>query len=152
MADGVRLRPEEQEVARAEAQAVFAVASDSAYRDELALLVAAVDEGELGAGEAATLERVLELGLQTGRIRALFGPGGEQAGLRLFRRLPRGQELGASAAGVSEALAALQGRRLDSIRVEATGPGAFALSVAVDGADVAIRLDRQGARVTSVGA
>ena len=52
-------------------------------------LVAAIDDGEVDE-ETETLERILELGLQTGRIRALYGPGGEQAALRLFRRLPLG--------------------------------------------------------------
>ena len=146
----LRLRGEEQEVAQAEALAVLAVAGDEAYRDELARLLAALDESELGPDEAATLERVVELGLQTGRIRALYGPRGEQAALRLYRRLPGGSELGASAAAVSEALGALAGRTLQAIRIEATGPGAFALTLAVDGADLSVRLDRQGARVTSV--
>ena len=115
MSEAVRLREEEREVALAEAQAVFALAADSAYRDELARLIAAVDEGELGAEEAATLERVVELALQTGRVRALYGPGGEQAALRVYRRLPRGSEAGASARAVTDALASLAGRRLDGI-------------------------------------
>lgn len=147
----VQLRDEEREVALAEAQAVHALASEPGYRDQLADLIAAAGEGSLREHEAATLERVLELALQTGRIRALYGPGGEQAALRLYRRLPRGAEAGARARAVSEALSSLAGRRLDAIKVEATGPGAFAIGLAVDGADVAIRLDRQGARLTSVG-
>src|SRR5439155_18755928 len=50
---------------------------------------------------------LLELGLQTGRLRAVYGPGGEQAALRLFRKLPRGKELEASAREVTGALASL---------------------------------------------
>ena len=146
----VQLRDAEREIALAEAQAVFALASEPGYRDDLAALLAAVDEGELGSADAATLEPVLELALQAGRIRAVYGPGGEQAALRLYRRLPRGSELGASAAAVTGALAALTGRRLDSIRLEATGPGSFQLALSLEGADVSIRLDRQGARLTSL--
>ena len=145
------LRPEEREVVLAEAQAVLAVAADPSYRDELAGLVAAADEGSLGDDDALVLERVLELGLQAGRIRALYGPGGEQAALRLYRRLPRGAELGASARSVTEALGGLRGRTLESISLSAVGPGAFTLDVAVDGATLTIRLDRQGARVGAVG-
>ena len=146
----VELRDEEREIALAETQAVYAHASEPGYRDALAALLAAVDEGELDAADAATLEPVLELALQTGRIRAVYGPGGQQAALRLYRRLPRGAELGASAAAVTGALAALAGGRLDSVRVEATGPGSFALALSVEGTDVSVRLDRQGARLTSV--
>ena len=146
------MREEELEIARAELHAVHAVAAEGEYRDELAHALAAVEGGDVAERDAETLERVLELALQTGRIRALYGPGGEQAALRLYRRLPHGSELGASAKAVTEALSSFSGRTLDSIRVEAVGPGAFSLSLSVDGADVAVRLDRQGARVTSVGA
>jgi hypothetical protein len=151
MSETLRLRPEERDVALAEAQAVFAVASEPGYRDELQSLIAAADEGELAFADAQTLERLVELGLQAGRIRALYGPGGEQAALRLYRRLPRGAELGESAAAVTSALESLRGRTLESIRVDAVGPGVFTLTVAVDGAELSIRLDRQGARVGTVG-
>jgi hypothetical protein len=151
MTDAVELRPEEREVALAEAQAVFAVAAEPGYRDDLARLIAAADEGVLDADDARTLERVVELGLQAGRIRAVYGPGGEQAALRLYRRLPRGAELSQSARSVTEALAGLRGRVVEAISVDAVGPGAFALTVAVDGASLSIRLDRQGVRVGAVG-
>jgi hypothetical protein len=151
MSETVQLRPEEREVAIAEAQAVFAVASEPGYRDELAHLIAAADDGELERADAETLERLVEIALQAGRIRALYGPGGEQAALRLYRRLPRGAELGASAAAVTNALSSLHGRTLDSIRIDAVGPGEFTLTIAVDGAELTIRLDRQGARVGAVG-
>jgi hypothetical protein len=145
----MKLRPEETEVARAEAQAVYALASDPDYRDELAALLAELDDE---VEDVAALESIVELGLQTGRIRALYGPGGEQAALRLYRRLPNGSDARASADAVSEALSSLRGRALESIRVDAVGPGAFALTVAVDGAELSVRLDRAGARVSSVGA
>ena len=37
-----------------------------------------------------TFAKLLELGLQSGRIRALYGPASETAALGLYRRLPRG--------------------------------------------------------------
>lgn len=151
MSETVQLRPEEREVAIAEAQAVFAVAAEPGYRDELAHLIAAADEGELERADAETLERLVEIGLQAGRIRALYGPGGEQAALRLYRRLPRGAEVKESAVAVTSALESLRGRTLESIRVDAVGPGAFTLAIVVDGVELSIRLDRQGARVGALG-
>ena len=65
---------------------------------------------------------LLELGLQAGRIRAIYGAGGEQAALRLFRRLPGGAELTESARSVSEALATLNGRPLDSFPMKRSAP------------------------------
>jgi hypothetical protein len=147
----VRLTGEAQEVALAEAQAVRALAADDGYRERLAALVGAASDGEVGEEEAATLEELLELGLQSGRIRALYGPGGEQAALGLFRRLPRGAELVDSAREVTAALHALEGRELGSIELRAVGPGAFTLSLSAGELELSLRLDRQGARLSSVG-
>ena len=89
--------------------------------------------------------------LQSGRIRALYGPGGETSALGLYRRLPRGAAVVESAAEVSEALRALEGRELGSIELRAVGPGAFTLSLSAGELELSLRLDRQGARVSSVG-
>lgn len=151
MTSAVRVSGEAQEVALAEAQAVRALASDEGYRERLAALVGAATEGELEAEDAETLEEVLELGLQSGRIRALYGPGGEQAALSLYRRLPRGAELVESAREVSDALRALEGRELGAIELKAVGPGAFTLSLTAGELELSLRLDRQGARLQSVG-
>ena len=147
----VALQGEAREVALGEAQAVLALVQDEERRARLAALVAAVDEGELGDEEAQALEELLELGLQTGRLRALYGPGGEQAALRVYRRLPGGRELGRAASEVTEALAALEGKTLDSLSIQAVGPGAYLLSIGAEGLELSVRLDRQGARLVSVG-
>ena len=147
----VRLAGEAQEVALAEAQAVRAMAADDGYRERLAALVGAASEGEVGTEDAATLEELLELGLQSGRIRALYGPGGETAVLGLYRRLPRGAALAESAREVNEALRALEGRELGSIELRAVGPGAFTLSLSTGEVELSLKLDRQGARISSVG-
>src|SRR5213596_3715984 len=108
MSSAIRLPEQAQEVALAEAQAVRAFASSEEYRDRLAGLIAAIDEGEVDGEDAQTLEELLELGLQSGRIRAHYGPGGEQAALSVYRRLPRGAELAESAREVTAALQALE--------------------------------------------
>jgi hypothetical protein len=152
MSSAVSVSGPSREVALAEAQAVRALAAGEEYRARLADLVAAIDDGEVSGDDAETLEGLLELGLQSGRIRAHYGPGGEQAALSLYRRLPRGAELAESAREVTEALRALEGRELSSIQLTAVGPGAFTLSVSADELEVSLRLDRQGARVASVSA
>jgi hypothetical protein len=92
----------------------------------------------------------VELALQAGRIRAVYGPPGEQAALRLYRRLPRGTALTESAREVSEALASLRGSTLEGASLTAVGPGSYTLSLSAGDARLSVRLDRQGARVTSV--
>jgi hypothetical protein len=140
----VAVAGEGREVALAEAQAVVA-AGGSAHE-----LVAEIDEGSV-VEEVETLERILELGLQTGRIRALYGPGGEQAALRLYRKLPHGTEAAATVEAVNEALRSLAGRELESVQLRAVGPGAFSLTIQAGGAEIGVHLDRQGARLSSVG-
>jgi hypothetical protein len=147
----VSLQGEAQEVALAEAQAVLAMARNDDYRARLASLQAAATEGEVDGEDAETLQELLEVGLQSGRLRALYGPGGERAALTTYRRLPSGAAVGASAREVSEALRSLAGQELRSISLEAAGPGAFTLSLAAGAAEITVRLDRQGARLHSVG-
>ena len=149
-AAGIVLNEEAREVARAEAQAVLAAVQDEERRARLGDLIAAVDEGDLGADEAATLERVVELALQTGRVRALYGPAGEQAALKVYRRLPVGRELGAAATDVNAALAQLEGRVVERVTVSAVGPGSHSVTVATEGLELTIRLDRNCASLGTV--
>ena len=151
MASVLSLNEAQREVALAEAQAVLTMVRDERRRERLAELVADVDEGELSESSADALEEIFELGLATGRLRALYGPDGEQAALLAFRKLPRGAELAVGAREVSEALGALEGRRIDSISLVNAGPGSYVLSLATEGLELSVRFDRQGARVHSVG-
>jgi hypothetical protein len=147
----IALRGDAAEVALGEAQAVLALVQDEERRGRLADLVAAVQDGELEDEDAQALEELIELGLSTGRIRSVYGPEGEQAALKTFRRLPGGRALADSAGEVTDALAALEGRELERVQVQSTGPGSYLLTLGVDGLELSIRLDRAGARVHSVG-
>ena len=128
---------EAQEVARAEAQAVLSMV---------------VDEGVVEGADADALAELLELGLSTGRVRALYGPGGEQAALGLFRRLPLGKEIAESTRELNEALSALEGRTIEKITVSAVGPGEYGVTVSTEDFEIALRLGKAGARVASIGA
>jgi hypothetical protein len=148
----VTLGADEREVALAEIDAVRAAAQAGEYLELLDEAAAEVESGSVESEQlAGELDRIIGLGLQTGRIRALYGPGGEQAALRAYRKLPTGKELSASAKDVNGALASLAGRALEQISIAAVGPGAFTLSLVAGGAELSVRLDRQGARLASVG-
>jgi hypothetical protein len=95
---------------------------------------------------------LLELGLQTGRLRSVYGPEGEQAALGLFRRLPQGKELSQTTSDLNEALEALSGRTLERLSVHAVGPGEYGVSIAAEGFELVIRLGRSGARISTIGA
>lgn len=147
----IAIRGDAQEVALGEAQAVLSHVLDPERRGRLGDLIAAVQEGELGEDEAQALEELLTLGLETGRIRSVYGPEGEQAALKTFRRLPGGRALSESASEVTEALSALEGKTLEDVKVQCTGPGTFVLTLGVEGLELSVRLDRAGARIHSVG-
>ena len=52
---------------------------------------------------------------------------------------------------MSDALAALEGKTLEQVKVQSTGPGSFLVTLGVEGLELSVRLDRTGARVHSVG-
>jgi hypothetical protein len=147
----IELRGEAHEVALAEAQATFAMARGDDMRGLLAELVVQLEDGAVDSGSEELLESLLELGQQAGRIRAHYGPGGEQAAAATLRRLPRGRERAESARAVSAALQAFVGKPLGSIGINAVGPGSFTLSLEVDGFETSVRLDASGVRIVSVG-
>ena len=148
----VRVSGEAAEVARAEAQAVLSMVRDETRRGRLADVVAAVDDGEVDGDDADALAELLDLGLSTGRVRALYGPDGEQAALALFRRLPLGKELTDSARELTEALGALEGRRIERVTVNAVGPGEYGVTISTEDFEVVLRLGRAGARLATIGA
>jgi hypothetical protein len=143
---------EAAEVARAEAQAVLAMVVDEGRRLKLADVVAAIDDGEIEGAEADALAELLELSLSTGRVRAVYGPEGEQAALGLFRRLPLGKELTETTRELNEALKALEGRTIEKVFVSAVGPGEYGVTVSTEDFEIALRLGKAGARVASIGA
>jgi hypothetical protein len=145
----VALKGEAREVALAEAQTVLSLAQNDTMRARLAELVSDVGDGDVGEDSTELLESVLELGLQTGRIRAYYGPGGEQAALSTLRRLPRGRDRSESARDVSTALQALNGQTINAVKIAAVAPGAFTITIEAGGVEASVRLDQNGARLTS---
>jgi hypothetical protein len=147
----IRLTDDELDVAISEVRAVRDLVHEGEYRDTLDDILADLEDGRTIDGEHADeVDRLLTLSLQSGRVRAIYGPGGEQAALKLFRRLPSGSDLAATARAVNEALGALAGRTLEQATVTAAGPGVFTLSLVAEGAELTVKLDRQGVRIGSV--
>ena len=97
VAAGIKVSEPERELALAETQAVLAAATSEDYREQLGELEEALETGHLDEQHALTLEPIIELALQAGRIRGIYGPPGETAALRLYRKLPRGKALQESA-------------------------------------------------------
>ena len=116
-----------------------------AYRARLALL-APPSAGRARRRGRRGARALLELGLQTGRVRAIYGAGRRAGGAAALPAAARRRELAASAAEVNDALGALEGRTLEDVPARGDRPRRVRLSLAADGEELAVRLDRSGVR------
>ena len=96
------------------------------------------------------LQTLLEIGLESGRIRRVHLAHGEMAARSVFQRTPKGRALQASAAEVNQALGGLQGQKIEEVRAAATGPGAFSLTVTTNEGTVLLHFNRGGVSLKSV--
>lgn len=146
----LRLSATEQELVGAETRAFAALHQDPATRERYVALADLVETGVVPAERLDQLGTILEIGLQSGRIRRMYGPDGEMALGRIFQRTPRGQSATAAAAAVTDALQALRGQIIDELRVTALGPGAYSILFDTRQCQLTVRLDRNGVRVDNV--
>jgi len=146
----MRISATEQELLIPEITTFARALSDPAARARYEELRGAVEEGEVGDELAGHLGNVLEVGLQSGRLRRFYGADGEQALARLFHRTPAGAELSDAAKAVTKALTALHGQVIEEIRVSALGPGSYGLMIDTDRCQINLRLDRSGVRVENL--
>ena len=89
----LELSSAEREVLAEEVGVFARTLKDPDTRERYAQLGAAVQQGTVPAHLVGFLETMLELVLQTQRVRRQHGPDAEQALLRLFHRTPRGAAL-----------------------------------------------------------
>ncbi len=147
---GLRLSEDERDLLRVEVADVAAhVRSDEAKAAYRALLTA-LDSGQIQPSLVPALQSVLEVGLESGRIRRIHTAHGEMAARRLYSRTPRGAALNASASEVNAALQSLLGGTLSEIGVSASGPGSYSLSIGTDAGRVLLRIGRGGVECQSV--
>ncbi|HEX6507224.1 MAG TPA: hypothetical protein VF221_06280 [Chloroflexota bacterium] len=123
---------------------------DETARARYEELRVAVEDGEVGDELIGHLGNVLEIGLQSGRLRRFYGADGEATLARVFRRTPSGVALSEAASDVTHALTALHGQNLEDIQVSALGPGSYGLTIDTDRCQINLRLDRSGVRVENV--
>jgi hypothetical protein len=145
------VEPAERELVLEEIAAVAGAVHDPRARALYEELAAAVAGGEVAPALLASLQRVLEMSLATGRARRLHGAQHEAAMLRLFFRTPAGVALRHSAEASSRALAALAGQRLAALAVSAQAPGVFRLQLDTDRCQVTLEVSRDGVEVTGLG-
>jgi|SRR5271165_6717471 len=110
----------------------------------------AVNQGEVPSEMAARLGAIVEVALSSGRIRRLFGPGAELSLNSLHQRTPQGLQLGSSISSLNRALGELKGSQIESIVAVLRAPGAYALTIKTDSAQLTIRFEKEGVRLETV--
>ncbi|HEU5318705.1 MAG TPA: hypothetical protein VFX49_21505 [Chloroflexota bacterium] len=147
----IALKPDDQELLREEVGALLQAFPDEGVRARYAPLAAGVEAGELPDETLDAAGELLELGLQSGRIRRQHRANGEQALLRLFNQTPAGRAMAEQTAEVNKALAQLDGQEIEGVRLLMRVPGVFLLQIGTDSLELTLRLGPDGAAVESVG-
>ncbi len=146
----MRILEDERDVVAAEIRTALQQLPEGSAREGYEALLAEVEAGEVSESLLPRLERLVEVGLESGRIRAVHTAHGEMAAVRLFQRTPRGAELRETVSAVNQALEGFRGAEVHQFSLSLRGPGAYTLSLETDRGRATILLDRQGARIQSV--
>jgi hypothetical protein len=124
--------------------------ADPAARAEYDGLSRALAAGEVGDEHLGALQRVLELGLRTGRVRRIHGALAEAALVRVFQGTPKGQAAAQAAGEVNAALEALAGHALERLTLGVRGPGAYTLTLETGAATLTIEMGAAGVAIKDV--
>jgi hypothetical protein len=146
----VRVEGDAQGILAAEAAVLADTVNDREGSEGYRALAAAVAHGEVHDPLVPALERLLDLGLRTGRVRRLHGPHAEAAMTRVYHATPAGQTIAAALAEINIALSALQGQPLDRLTFGAGGPGCFTLSIDTPAARLTVDIRPEGIALKDV--
>ena len=146
----LRVEGEARAVLAAEAGALRDTITDPDARDGYLALAAAVASGEVEDDLLPSLERLLDLGLRTGRVRRLHGPQAEAAVAQVFHATPAGLALRAALADVNAALGALRGQPLERLAFAARSPGSYTLALETAAAGLTLDIGPGGVAVRDV--
>ncbi|HEY2664305.1 MAG TPA: hypothetical protein VGI47_08195 [Candidatus Binataceae bacterium] len=113
-------------------------------------LKAAVDQGDVPPEMAERLGAIVEIALSSGRIRRLFGPGAQLSLNSLYKKTPQGLHLISSIDSLNRALGELKGGRVESVVAALRSPGAYALTIKTDCAQLTLRFEKEGVLVETV--
>jgi hypothetical protein len=123
---------------------------DAETRAPWEALAGAVDCGAVGEDLLGRLEQILEMTLQTGRVRRVHGADSEQTLLRLFHQTPRGAASRRATEAVNRTLATLAGQTIETLLFTSQGPGVYRLGVETDRVKLTLEIDRHGVTVESL--
>lgn len=109
-----------------------------------------IEEGKVPPENVIYLENILELTLQSGRVRRLQSPQAEKRFLQLFNCTPRGEAVKRAATETNKALASLKGNVLNKVSFTPKIPGAHRILIDTDSCRIDLEINRQGVSVKAV--
>jgi len=149
-AGALAIDPVQREVLLEELATLVVSLRDAETRGPWEELAWAVDEGAVGEPLLGRLEQILEMTLQTGRVRRVHGAESEQALLRLFHQTPRGSASRRATEAVNRTLATLAGQTIETMLFTSQGPGVYRLGLETDRVKLTLEIDRHGVTVESL--
>ena len=149
-APALAIDPSQREVLLEELAMLVVSLRDAEARAPWEELAMAVDEGAVGEILLGRLEQILEMTLQTGRVRRVHGAESEQALLRLFHQTPRGAASRRATEAVNRTLASLAGQTIETMLFTSQGPGVYRLGLETDRVKLTLEIDRHGVTVESL--
>jgi hypothetical protein len=141
---------DERPILAAEARALAERLDDPEFRAPYEQMAAAVEAGEVPDEVASAVGALAALALETGRARSVHGPAGVRALISVWKRTPQGLKIAHEVDELNEALTALRGLPLESVRVAVAGPGAFSFTIATPDYEVRLAIDSSGVRLASL--
>lgn len=142
--------PLQREVLLEELATLVVSLRDAETRAPWEELAAAVDAGGVEESQLGRLEQILEMTLQTGRVRRVHGAESEQSLLRLFHQTPRGAASRRATEAVNRTLATLAGQTIETMLFTTQGPGVYRLGLETANCKLTLEIDRHGITVESL--
>lgn len=145
-----RLAEQDRELLLEELDGFAASLPDEDARFPYLALRRDIEAGQVSPENVSSLENILELTLQSGRVRRRGSAVAEKRLLRLFNATPRGAAVKQAVAETNEALAALKGQVLNTVSFAPGTPGTYRLLIDTEACRVDLEITRQGVSVKNV--
>ncbi len=146
----MKLEDDERAFLAAEARALADAIDDETARRPYVDLAAAASGGEVPGELTSVVGTLVGLSLESGRAHQIHGPAGVRALVSVWKRTPQAEAVSAHLDDLNEALTALRGLPVQSVRVAAPGPGTHSISIAAGDREMRLVVDRNGVSLKSV--
>lgn len=139
-----------REVLVQELSAYVARLPEGGARERYVRLLEEIGAGSLSESSDEGLARFLEVLLPTGQVSRRYGAHEEKALRTLYLATSRGRGVREQVQQANEALRALQGHRLESLRFEPHNPGAYRCIARTEQVEVVLAIEPGGVRIERV--